>query len=260
MIFRSGLEKRRIFISIIILVLLLAFVTFGIKFLIPRDILYVSFGDSLAHGYPYYMDNKSYSYTDFIYQHLETQHEVNVKVNYINYGTSGYTSTDLINQINKEDVALNISNADVITINIGGNDMLKAINKYGVKNYQSILDSIDVYSDNLVKILSRFRELNPNAKIYISSLFNPLLSGTGDVDFERSDQIIVYINKIIYNVAKPYNVRYIDVSMLFKGHEYGTPDSWFHDKIHPNKKGYLEMSKPFASVILNDLKPKSTKD
>ncbi len=215
---------------------------------------YVALGDSLAQGYPYYLQNKSLGYTDLISRHLTDTEKRNVI--YSNFGISGYTSTDLLNQLSNKQVLQKISNADIITVNIGGNDMLRALGKDG-NDYASVLDSISIYSDNLIQIFAKIRSLNPDAYIYIANVFNPSTPHDQDINHAAAAKLVFYINKLISEVTAPYNVKVIDISNLFVGHEYGEAYSWFHDKIHPNHTGYSEMSKPFINAIHHDLSSES---
>ncbi len=223
----------------------------GIYLLQSRTPLYyVALGDSLAQGYPYYLEKKPLGYTDLISAHLRNAEEFDVV--HTNLGISGYTSTDLLNLLSDEQVVPKISRADIITVNIGGNDMLRALGKDG-NNYASVLDSISIYSDNLIQIFAKIRSLNPDAHIYIANIFNPTVQDDEDINHTASEKLVSYINKLILEVTGPYNVKVIDISNVFTGHEYGTSHSWFHDRIHPNHLGYSKMSKPFIDAIHQDL-------
>lgn len=247
--------KHLVYISLLfVLIFIIATAIVPFFNLFTKPVLYVAFGDSLAQGYPYYLQNNSYSYTDCIYNELDISRPSNLKFNYINYGTTGFTSSDLLNQISDAKVSQNISKAKIITLNIGGNDMLKAVNKYGLNDYELMLTSIDSYSDNLVKTFARLRTLNPDTHIYIANIFNPLTPGDKSSNYKETNYLLSYLNKIIYNNSSPYNIKVIDISPVFKGHEYGIKASWFYDKIHPNQQGYSAMSKPFIDCIKQDLK------
>lgn len=241
---------------LIILILTASASYLGYQLFAEKHILYVSLGDSLAQGYPYYLEKKPYGYTDNIYNELKVLENSNYKVDYVNYGTIGYTSTDLLHQISREDVILNISKADIITVNIGGNDMLKALNTKDLNNYEMLLDSINKYSDNLASIFTKIRSLNPTVHIYMANLFNPS-TPNDKTNYAMADYMVSYINKVIRDISLPYKIKIIAVDTIFKGHEYGTSaNPWFYDKIHPDKRGYLEMSKPFSKAILNDIHSK----
>ena len=252
------IKAKTLSFFLIIFILLTTFtIAISAIFLTPRSIYYVALGDSLAQGYPYHLQKKSSSYSDNISKELNTLKQLNINVNYTNYGTSGFTSSDLLKQISKPNVAQNLSKSNIITLNIGGNDVLKVLTTRGINDYKSIFESVDNYYDNLIEIFTILRTLNPNAKIYISSVFNPASPNSKTLSYEKSQYLTSYINKIIKNTSSPYNVKVINIESVFISHEYGTPNSWFYDQIHPNEHGYLEMSKPFISSIEHDLRSRN---
>ncbi len=252
--------KAAIYFTASIMLILIAGIVFMVHYLNNRPLEYVAFGDSLAHGYPYHNENKAYSYTDFILKQLNNVEELKNKVSYTNYGISGFTSSDLLTQISNNDVLRKVSKADIITINIGGNDMLRALNKYSLDDYESILGTIDKYADNLVEIFTELRDKNPNAHIYMANLFIPSTKNDNSINQDKARYIVSYINRIITNTSKPYNIKVVQVESIFKGHEFGTPDSWFFDPLHPNQRGYSEMAKPFFTVITQDLQTENFGD
>jgi len=251
------IKKKTLIIFLIILILLTISIAILKVCLTPESINYVALGDSLAQGYPYYLKKKSSSYSDNIFKQISISKQLNINVTYTNYGTSGFTSSDLLKQISKPDVAQNLSESNIITLDIGGNDLLKVLTTHGINDYRSILESVDNYYDNLIKILNILRTLNPNAKIYISNVFNPASPNSKTLDYEKAQYLTSYINKIIRNTSSPYNVKVIEIESIFLNHEYGTANSWFYDQIHPNEHGYIQMSKPFVRSIENDLKSRN---
>ena len=240
----------------VFIVTVIASLAFFIYLLNSANITYIAFGDSLAQGYPYYLQNKKLSYTDIIYNHINSSGIMKNRVVFHNFGVSGYTSSDLYNLLSEDIVAKELPKADIITINIGGNDLLQTLSWHKIEDYEYILNSVDNYTDNLAKIFSKLRTKNPNAWIYISSLYNPITPGYKNVNFKDADYMVKYTNKIIKNTASPYNVKVVDITNIFNNHEYNSSDSWFYDMLHPNQKGYSEMSRPFVNTIFNDFTTK----
>src|SRR5690606_40460431 len=82
---------------------------------------YVALGDSLAEGI---LNNKTKGkgYPDFIKELFEkgTGYEVNLN----NFGVGGYTTKDVLNQLEDEEVIAAIEQADIITYDAGANDLL----------------------------------------------------------------------------------------------------------------------------------------
>jgi lysophospholipase L1-like esterase len=82
---------------------------------------YVVLGDSLAAGQTPYRQIDS-GYGEYIAKRFE-QSQYKVKLD--NYGVSGFTSTQLKNQLNTNNkIKEAIRNAEIITIDIGANDAL----------------------------------------------------------------------------------------------------------------------------------------
>ncbi len=97
----------------------------------------LALGDSVTAGYNTnansFSDNKGTkeyeSYVDFIAADLKQANELNT---YTNFAHSGYTTSDLRDQVSsKTNVRDSISNADLIYISIGANDLLPLIKALG---------------------------------------------------------------------------------------------------------------------------------
>lgn len=246
--------------KIIILLIILTFVISTasfIHFLYSGSVIYAAFGDSLAQGYPYNIQNKKLGYTDLIYNEINSSGITKNRVAYKNYAKTGITSSDLYDLLSEKNIFEEISKADIITINIGGNDLIQTINWHGINNYEYIYGTINNYMDNLNKIFSELRTKNRYAGIYFSSLYNPITPNYKDINYKEADHMIKYVNGLIEKTAVPYNVKVVDITSLFNGHEYDTGSSWFYDMLHPNQKGYSQMSKPFINTITNDFSTKS---
>lgn len=82
---------------------------------------YVALGDSLAAGWTPYNENGP-GYGEYLAERFE---RFQYTVDLVNYGVPGYTSVQLKNQLTNETVASSIRNAEVITIDIGANDVLQ---------------------------------------------------------------------------------------------------------------------------------------
>ena len=130
------------------------------------DVDYVSLGDSLAAGQtPYRKINLGYA--DFLKKRMEkSQYEVD----FTNFGVSGYTSEHLKNDIlTKKTVRDEIKSADMITLDIGANDVLGAL-KTSPANVGVAISSV---AKNLSIILATIDTLNPNIDVYVMGYYNP---------------------------------------------------------------------------------------
>ncbi len=129
------------------------------------DIQYVSLGDSLAAGLTPYK-RIGLGYADFLANRMEqSQYEVD----FMNFGVPGYTSAHLLNEIlNNNAVKAEIISADMITLNIGANDVLGVLN-----NPQNAPGAIGTVGQNLMVILKTIDMLNPDVDVYVMGYYNP---------------------------------------------------------------------------------------
>lgn len=133
----------------------------------PDDAMrYVALGDSLAAGQtPYH--SIGLSYANYIADHFQNEHE---RVNLINEGVPGYTSEQLKESILLDQAEqLAIRNANLITIDIGANDLLGVL----TTNPFQVPQAIENVGSNLYVILSSIRQLNSHAHIYVMGYYNP---------------------------------------------------------------------------------------
>jgi lysophospholipase L1-like esterase len=128
---------------------------------------YVALGDSLAVGYTPFGPG-DVGYPDYIAQDFEKE---NYKVDYDNYAVPGYTSAQLLKDVlsNKE-VRAGIKEAEYLTIDIGGNDLLGALK--ADPTGKTAPAAIARASLNLQIILQTIDNLNRNAKVYVMGYYN----------------------------------------------------------------------------------------
>jgi lysophospholipase L1-like esterase len=202
--------------------------------------------------------------------------ELGLRVN--NLAVSGWTSNDLLMALlyNGRYRAA-VSNADVILLNIGGNDVLGYLIEVDFENIDAdeLLEQIGVrlqfFYQNLGWILQQIRLLNPTAPILHYGFYNPLYGGHAiSYALEPGDfwqlygllnQMIPLINFSVLNVPLPFvdgagnqipnpfgdsgyanffgNLRYVDVFMAFELYGLtGDKADLFSDEVHPSATGH----------------------
>ncbi|MFC4322602.1 SGNH/GDSL hydrolase family protein [Litchfieldia salsa] len=130
------------------------------------DVDYVSLGDSLAAGQtPYHEINLGYA--DYLKSRMEqSQYEVDFE----NFGESGYTSTHLLKDVlYNNDVRNELKEADMVTLDIGANDVLGALRF----NPQQAVAAVGNVGQNLHVILNEIDALNPDVDVYVMGYYNP---------------------------------------------------------------------------------------
>ena len=105
------------------------------------------------------------------------------------FAVSGYTTSNLLNDIqtnvakpdlngNRVDIQSAIKNAEIITIDVGANDLLQQIEinpttREIIVDQEKLTTALNGVGENLATILTQIKSLNPNADIYIMGYYSP---------------------------------------------------------------------------------------
>ncbi|MFT4415834.1 GDSL-type esterase/lipase family protein [Fredinandcohnia humi] len=201
---------------------------------------YVALGDSLAAGWtPYGQDGLGYP--EFLKDRFE---QSQYTVDFSNFGFPGYTSTDLKNQLNREDVKASLRDANVITIDIGANDLLRALKI----NPSTTATAIYHVQQNLNDILYKIKALNPKAELYVMGYYNafPYVS-------EQEQALLLplldSLNGVIQSVTLAYGGTYVSTEKIIaKKFEEYLPNPL---DIHLSTTGYQLIAKEFWKAIVS---------
>jgi lysophospholipase L1-like esterase len=203
---------------------------------------YLALGDSLAVGIGAFW---GLGYTRLYYNWLIDS----IKYGYLGYcnlGVVKWTSNDLLNAVtNNRNYRSVISSSSIITMDIGGNDIL--CHKYSPdKLYQAL----DCYKHNLFTILQEIRCLNNHAQIYLMDIYNPY-----PLEHEMhkvAELWVTAFNSVIWStLGKPeYCVSGIaNVYAAFKGNEYNYTLIKYNN-VHPNTLGYKIINDCYKSITI----------
>lgn len=153
---------------------------------------YVALGDSLAAGTT--PDNeKGLGYPDFLAESFEEKY----KVNLANFAVPGYTSVQLENDVlNNQKVRDGIKGADYITIDIGGNDLLRSLS--GDPKGGALPNAIAEVSSNIQNILQTIDGLNPSAKVYVMGYYNVYPYSSK----EKQDALMPFLDELNSQIEK----------------------------------------------------------
>lgn len=202
-------------------------------------------GDSIAAGYG--IEDEENIYGNIIAQERD----------YIlsNDAISGYDTTDLLKLLEEDNtVKSNIKEAETVVVSIGGNDFLHLRNDTSLvelmeivakgKDSSVIVNLLATVKKNLRSIHEIIRELNPDAKIVLQTVYNPFL-GQSDkfaqllcqlVELFRTDYEKIYkeeadtdSNMVIADVEKEFNDYYDETKSVGLIQD---------DFIHPSIKGH----------------------
>lgn len=201
---------------------------------------YLVLGDSVALGKG---SAKEEGYGYWVAEYLKDN---GIDVHLDNRAVSGQTSDQLLRSLGDRDLLSQIERSDLISITIGGNDLLKV-----VLHHENPLDALkkfrhiqDRYRDNLHAILEQIRLHNPRAPILITSLYNPV---------EPEEPYFPIVQKLLkqWNAGMKEVVRtYPDASVIDVDRRLPPNDrNWLADEIHPNDWGYQLMAKGMLESI-----------
>ena len=224
---------------------------------------YVAIGDNISME-----ENNDYdvSYISLIKDFL---YAVNDSLNYSNLSKEGITSSELLNIIDKNKEK--IKDADLITVSIGGNNILNAIlrnlnidesilrncdeekfdsiiseylNSDEIKN--EILNEVNKFSKDFPNIIKKIKKLAPEAELYVNTLYNPINKKCNIYDFFNEQ--INSINDLIVKNNSNYDYKIIDCYHILNSEEvlnFKVEDGLA--RIYPNKVGHAMMATQVVS-------------
>lgn len=198
----------------------------------------IGLGDSLTRGIG---DSEGNGYISLLLQALKAN---DTKSQLTNLAVSGATSTDLAQQLTTNGVLRSISQANLIVITIGGNDLFRSAGLQEI-DLKNVTVTEQLYLDNLNQIITSIRAVNESAPIYLLGLYNPF----GDLQFaELTTKVVVDWNYQAELLTLEYtNVNFVPIADIFQG---SLEDVLYSDHFHPNKEGYRRISNRLIQLIL----------
>ena len=255
-----------IFIITIGIILLALPITMQAKGEVSNKVLdkYVAIGDEISIE----ADNDyDVSYVSLIKDFL---YAINDNLDYSNLSEEGITSSELLNIIDKN--KKEIKDSDLITVSIGGNNILNAILRNlnidesilqgcNEEKFDSIIsqylnsdeikgeisNEVNKFSKDFPSIIKKIKKLAPEADIYVNTVYNPINKKCSIYDF--FDEQINLINDLIvknnsnndYKIIDCYHILNSEEVLNFKV-ENGVA------RISPNKVGHAMM----ATQVISD--------
>ncbi|KRM24989.1 MULTISPECIES: SGNH/GDSL hydrolase family protein [Limosilactobacillus] len=185
----------------------------------------VAVGDSLTHGQG--DEKKKGGYVSIIKHKIE-HHYRKTTVSTKNYGVSGDRSDQILARLNSQPkMRANLRKADVITMTVGGNDLMQDLEANIMNSPKTVDKDVDqakkVYVRHLNQLLTAVRKQNPHAPVFIMSIYNPVYTYFPDVDV-INDSIVKWnqtTQKVMGNYHKMY---FVNINHLMSWGQYKTPD------------------------------------
>ncbi|SDW31195.1 Lysophospholipase L1 [Marininema mesophilum] len=213
--------------------------------------LYVALGDSITEGYS--APNRQGFATQLsrrLNEHIDS-------FSLVNTGKKGLTSGRLASILTSSSPhAHAVSQSSLLTLNIGGNDLIHAYVKYFLFGNMSIYArTIHTYKNNLHQIYKQIRQLS-HAPLYTLNQFNPFPQS------RTANTWIPLLNKATAEVSSTWNVTIVDIGELFRNrepkliHQYRTgrlTDIRFGSgsyPVHPNRLGHQVITDALWETII----------
>jgi lysophospholipase L1-like esterase len=172
-----------------------------------RKIYYTALGDSIATGYRLSSTSKSYVSLFGKYLSADT----------VNLGQNGLTSEGLLTKLTSDQkVMASVKKSDIVTISIGGNDMLTVFSALKPDSISSLVSAVKEvqssamqakfsagvaqFSQTWAKIIARIKELSPNAVIIANTLINPYRGITVNVPFVMNFDLSAFADKFVTQI------------------------------------------------------------
>jgi lysophospholipase L1-like esterase len=252
---RSGMAGTvRRLLRLILVVVLLVGASQGTTLAAPASWDYVALGDSLATGFGAFT-----GYVPRYEAHIET--DTGVAVTRTNLGRNGWTSSQLLSALRSDPTFRRaIREAEIVTWNIGGNDLRAARNSYkkgtcgGADNQDCLEASVTKLETNWDAITTEVLELRStgNTIVRTMDIYNPyvrtdIVSDTwqddgGMNDFQVFNSYVYRANLHIATTSNSAGVPYAKVHLAFNGpYGYEDPKSKGYlsfDGLHPNNTGH----------------------
>lgn len=237
---------------------------------------YVAHGDSLATGFGAF---KGYvpRYRDHVVA------DTRATVTLTNRGQNGWTSSQLLNALRSDqNFRLDTSKAEVVTLDIGGNDLRSARTSYknrtcgGADNQDCLRNAVRDFGSNWDNIIAEVSGLRPpgnTAIIRTMDIYNPYVKtdkasdtwpNDGGNDFQIFKQHLDAVNNHIATTTTRTGIPapYAKVYLAFNGpngdQDPGAKRYLSFDRLHPNDTGHRVMAAELRKLGYSPLYPPSS--
>lgn len=223
-------------------------------------IRYTAIGDSLTEGIGDLTN--SGGFVPLVANDLQEQYHLN-GVQTDNFGKNGDRSDQILKRIKKnEDIQKGLASADLITLTVGGNDLMKVIKGDVFRlTKDSFKKPLKSYQKEVEKLLTEIRKYNEEAPIYVLGIYNPFYlyfpditemqeivdtwnDGTKEVVTAEKNAFFIPINDLLYKgVGDQVGiVSSEETATSSSEHDIKNNALYEEDHFHPNNLGYQIMA------------------
>ncbi|WP_047983861.1 SGNH/GDSL hydrolase family protein [Ornithinibacillus californiensis] len=214
-----------------------------IQFFTGKQHRIVAIGDSLTQGVG---DNTGQGgYVGILDKHLNADKTI---VTIENYGKRGNRTNQLLKRMEDPEIKQSLTNADIIIITIGANDIMQVVKENFTEiTYEIFSEERGQYEERLRKIFSTLQELNPDASVYLVGFYNPFQQYFEHI--KELEMIVDDWNHTSNQVANDYGAIFIPTKDLFVTEEVNL---FADDHFHPNEYGYRRMAERILNYLVVD--------
>lgn len=215
----------------------------------PKPIKITAIGDSLTEGVG--DSQHKGGYLQYLQKDLLTLKGVS-EVNITNLGISGNRSTQILDRLRKEDVKEKISQANMVLITVGGNDIMKIVRENFMNLQMDVFNREQIiYEQRLNEIFQTVRAYNPDGTIILIGLYNPFSHWFSDI--KEFQEILNNWNEIGKTVVSQYeNSYFVDIYDTFSENSL---ELLYEDQFHPNDKGYELIADQVFLTLKDEVEP-----
>ena len=199
-----------------------------------KGLSHLALGDSVIRGY-------GVAENENLVHQFSTKlgNEIHKQIEFKNEGINGITSSELKKLVQEGKFDDEIKKSDIVTINVGGNDILRAADQGNIQNVFHTFNQLETnFSNNLTEIAARIKSKNSHASIVFLELYNPL-SPTEPM-YSLADKLLPKWNLKIYEVANHFpNSLVVETTKAINSKKLNNLSA---DGIHPNSAGYTAIS------------------
>ncbi|MCK5763551.1 MAG: hypothetical protein KAH05_05480 [Clostridiales bacterium] len=218
----------------------------------PTTYDYLALGDSIATG-TIGIGSPTYSY---VYQFNDYLSGMQENTTFTNLANDGDTSGDLLDKLTNNNVFIAaVKEAELITISIGGNNLLDAGNSpyfTSISTAIALANTIKFESEYPL-IIAKINSLNSEVEIMVMTLYNPYNVSDGSRSLYDDDAALhtttdIYLSRINDAIEVSGAYEYVDVVDVYGAFDIYAKsnnmdditlfyDGWFWRDPHPNQTG-----------------------
>ena len=235
---------------------------------------YVALGDSLTEGVG--DQSERGGFVPIVAEDLQSRYNLS-SIEVDNYGVSGDRSTQILKRLQEDEhLRKSLADADVISLTVGGNDLMKVFqDNFFSLTVKKFVKPRTKYTKRIETLLTEIRELNPTAPIYMMGIYNPFYLNFPDIEdmqtivdewndateatvegFEKA--YFIPINDLLYQgldqkVGVESNLADDDKTAdATQGSDLGLANNVLYeeDNFHPNNIGYQLMANALRDELI----------